>query len=129
VLRIRVFMSVVTRYYVPALVAPFGLPNTISATRVKTSSDLPGAQQSVQTRSCRHIVAAGILPAAEPRNPARRITLAYALERSLLVSSVAPGGKMHALYGGQDARRYRQLRDASAGKVRIPVAAVATGGD
>jgi len=32
--------------------------------------------------------------------------------RSLLVSSVAPGGKMHALYGRQDARRYRQLRDA-----------------
>ena len=37
---------------------------------------------------------------------------AHALERSLLVSSVAPGGKMHALCGRQDARRYRQLRDA-----------------
>jgi|GEM_PF-1362794 len=37
---------------------------------------------------------------------------AYALERSLLVASVAPGGKMHALCGRQDARRYRQLRDA-----------------
>jgi len=37
---------------------------------------------------------------------------AHALERSLLVASVAPGGKMHALYGRQDARRYRQLRDA-----------------
>jgi len=37
---------------------------------------------------------------------------AYGLERSFLLSSVAPGGKMRALYGRQDARRYRQLRDA-----------------
>jgi len=31
---------------------------------------------------------------------------AHALEHSLLVSSVASGGKMHALCGRQDARRY-----------------------
>jgi hypothetical protein len=57
-------------------------------------------------------VAAGILPAVEPRLPARRESTSHGaapVENRLCRRSCSrfpPGGRRHTLYGRQDARRY-----------------------
>ena len=50
-------------------------------------------------------VAAGILPDVEPGFPARRKWFGK-IPNALSNATVVPGGKMPALYGRQDARRY-----------------------
>ena len=52
-----------------------------------------------------NLVAAGILPAVEPGLPARRKWFGK-IPDTLPNAAVVPGGKMPALYGRQDARRY-----------------------
>ena len=52
-----------------------------------------------------NLVAAGILPAVEPGLPARRKGIGK-IPDALSAAMVVPGGKMPALSGRQDARRY-----------------------
>ena len=61
-----------------------------------------------------YLVAAGILPEVEPWLPARRKWLGK-IPNALPNATVVPGGRMPALYGRQDARRYSsRAQDAHA---------------
>ena len=58
------------------------------------------------------LVAAAILAAVEPWRPARRDWRASS--RNLGISSAGPGGKMRALNGSQDGRRYSGANNLAA---------------